>query len=224
MSHELRTPMVGIMVAVELLKESDDIEEVHSFIGLFEDSIKRLLRTLNQILDISKIEAGDMTIYKKDILVDKVIQKVAAIYKPEIDKKNLYLNLDIPQDRIVLNVDEDLFINIMNNLVNNAIKFTKSGGISIKVSKKKIKDSWFAQIIVNDTGIGIPADKFYLIYEPFRQVSEGFSRHHEGTGLGLTLVKKYTEMMDGNIIFESKLGKGSSFILLFSDFQRKFYS
>ena len=222
MSHELRTPMVGIMGAVELLKESDDIEEVHSFIGLFEDSIKRLLRTLNQILDISKIEAGDMTIYKKDILVDKVIQKVAAIYKPEIDKKNLYLNLDIPQDRIVLNVDEDLFINIMNNLVNNAIKFTKSGGISIKVSKKKIKDSWFAQIIVNDTGIGIPADKFYLIYEPFRQVSEGFSRHHEGTGLGLTLVKKYTEMMDGNIIFESKLGKGSSFILYFPIFNENF--
>ncbi len=214
MSHELRTPMVGIMGTFELLKESESIEEVHAFTNLFEESTKRLLRTLNQILDISKIEADTITLYNKDIIINEVIKKSIETFKPEANKKNLYINQDIPKANFVLNLDEDLFISTINNLLSNAIKFTESGGITIRVTKEN-DDAGYLKIIVQDTGIGIPEDKFDLIFEPFRQVSEGFARHHEGTGLGLTLVKKYTEMMGGRITLKSELTKGSSFILHF---------
>ena len=215
MSHELRTPMVGIMGTFELLKESESIEEVHAFTNVFEESTKRLLRTLNQILDISKIEADNITLYNKDIIISEVLKKSIETFKPEANKKNLYINQDIPKENIVLNLDEDLFISTINNLLSNAIKFTESGGITIQVTKEINDDSGYVKIIVQDTGMGIPEDKFDLIFEPFRQVSEGFARHHEGTGLGLTLVKKYTEMMGGSITLKSELTKGSSFILHF---------
>ena len=125
MSHELRTPMVGIMGTFELLKESESIEEVHAFTNLFEEVPKRLLRTLNQILDISKIEADTITLYNKDIIINEVIKKSIETFKPEANKKNLYINQDIPKANFVLNLDEDLFISTINNLLSNAIKFTK---------------------------------------------------------------------------------------------------
>jgi PAS domain S-box-containing protein len=215
MSHELRTPMVGIMGAAEVFKGSDSIEEIRNFSVLLEDSSKRLLRTLNQILDISKMEAQNLILYKKEILIDEVIRNAVAIFEIEAKRKNLWLNFDFLKTGLILELDEDLFINLINNLISNAIKFTLEGGISILVRSAVLENREHAEIIVCDTGIGIPKEKFDLIFEPFRQISEGVARNYEGTGLGLTLVKKYTEIMGGKISVKSELGKGTSFYLHF---------
>ena len=215
MSHELRTPMIGILGTAELLKESESIEEIKDFIPNFEESAQRLLRTLNHILDISKIEAEKIKLQKKNFLIDEVILRSVGLFKMEALRKNLWFNLDVPGTGIMVNLDEDLLIQILNNLISNALKYTSEGGITIHIEKKIIDGSEFAEIIVSDTGIGIPEDKYDLIFLAFRQASEGLARQHEGTGLGLTLVKKYTELMGGRVSVESAFGKGSHFILQF---------
>ncbi len=215
MSHELRTPMIGILGAAELFKNADSLEEVQDFLSAFETSAKRLMRTLNQILDISKIETENITLQKKNLIIDETVERVASLFKPEANAKKLLFNLIVHEKGMVVSLDEDIFVHIMNNLINNAIKFTGKGGVVIEIDKKNSEGIEFAEIVVRDTGAGIPKDKLNIIFEAFRQASEGFSRHHEGTGLGLTLSKKYTELLDGKISVESEQGKGSSFILHF---------
>jgi PAS domain S-box-containing protein len=215
MSHELRTPMVGILGAIDLFKNSESLEEVRELSDLFEESAKRLLRTLNEILDISKIEADKVDVHMKEISVEEVIEKTTAIFKIEAEKKNLYFNLIIKERGITVYLDEDVFVHILNNLLNNAIKFTNTGGITVKVSKNLIESRNYLEIAVQDTGCGILEEKYDIIFEAFRQASEGYTRIHEGTGLGLTLAKKYTEMMNGKISVKSEIGKGSIFFLHF---------
>jgi PAS domain S-box-containing protein len=215
MSHELRTPMIGILGAAELMKESNSIDEIRELSEAFEHSANRLLRTLNKILDISKIESGQITLQKKEVALDDLIENALALFKLDAHKKNLSFNYNIQHKNIIVNLDEDLFINILNDLLHNAIKFTHEGGITIQLSKKIIRNSEAAEIIVSDTGIGIPKEKLNIIFKAFRQASEGYSRQHEGTGLGLTLAKKYTEMMNGTISVDSEIGKGTTFTLRF---------
>jgi PAS domain S-box-containing protein len=215
MSHELRTPMIGILGAADVFRESESIEEIKEFIPNFEQSALRLLRTLDHILDVSKIEAEKPTVRKRILNIDEIFGELTSQYKKEALQKKLNFELDIMAKGIAVDVDLDLFIHIINNLLHNAIKFTSAGTVQIQINKMSIENSNYAQIIISDTGIGIPEDKYELIFEPFRQASEGLARSYEGTGLGLTLVKKYTEMMGGKITVESKLGHGSRFILEF---------
>lgn len=210
MSHELRTPLVGILgfssLLMDELKDSPDTlnmaKSIHASGG-------RLLETLNQLLNFSKLEASKTDINIKTNNVVELLIKCFGFFTALAQNKKLEYNLIVESDDIHCRIDSNLFFSIFSNLINNAIKFTDKGSVTVSAS---VKDD-FAIIEVADTGIGISEEKQKLIWEEFRQVSEGYNRSFEGTGLGLTLAKKYTEMMKGSISVESKENVGTKFIV-----------
>ncbi len=214
MSHELRTPMIGILGFSELLK--DDIKNQYhkDMASTIYSSGKRLLETLNLLLDLARLESNKQEILFKKVNIGQLIKEVLKNFEGFAISKNLYIKTII-KENIYSNLDERIFIQIVNNLVNNALKFTDHGGIFIEVNSEMSSNSSWSIIKIEDTGIGIPKASLDIIFEEFRQVSEGYNRHFEGTGLGLTLTKKSVELMNGNISVESKLGKGSTFMVKF---------
>lgn len=212
MSHELRTPLVGILGFSEVLKgELKDQPELSRMIDLINTSGQRLLETLNMILNISKLEAGKLDVRLTDANIIPLLETSFNLFSSVAKKKNLNYNLIKPKDEVICRIDPSLFQNIFNNLINNAVKFTKQGGVTVKVNLNKEN----VTIEVSDTGIGIPESHQAIIWEEFRQASEGITRSFEGTGLGLTIVKKYTELLGGKIHLKSKIGEGSSFTVEF---------
>ena len=209
MSHELRTPLIGILGYAEYLISELENEEMIEMVKTIKKSGDRLNQTLNNILDISKIEAEKMDINFNHLDLLPIINEQVKLFKPITDSKELSLNINSKEDEINAYIDEKLFISIMDNLLSNAIKYTKEG--SITISAKKTEK--YAVIEITDTGIGIPEEQQEIIFEPFRQASEGLSRTFEGTGLGLTLVKNYVQLQGGNIELKSTPGKGSTFTL-----------
>jgi PAS domain S-box-containing protein len=210
MSHELRTPLVAILGFSEFLREElRNNEDLTMMVDNIMKGGNRLLETVNLILNISQIESG-----QKQVLLNNM--NIVPLLKESFDlftqlALNAKLEYGFNHDKDVINciIDEKLFRDIINNLLNNAIKFTDAGTVSLiaEVGNDKVI------IKVIDTGIGIPREKQEVIWEEFRQASEGLSRSFEGTGLGLTLVKKYTELMKGTISLSSEVGKGSTFII-----------
>lgn len=208
MSHELRTPLVGILGFSEVLKgELKDQPDLSRMIDLINTSGQRLLETLNMILNISKLEAGKLEVRLTDANIIPLLETSFNLFSSIAKKKNLEYKLIKPKDEIICRIDPSLFQNIFNNLINNAVKFTKQGSIVVNV---KLNDE-NVTIEVSDTGIGIPETHQAVIWEEFRQASEGINRSFEGTGLGLTIVKKYTELLGGKISLKSKAGEGSTF-------------
>ncbi|MHB8578553.1 MAG: PAS domain S-box protein [Ignavibacteriaceae bacterium] len=211
MSHELRTPLIGILGFSDLLKDELAGSELYNMVETINISGNRLLNTLNLILQISKIDSGKININFEIFNVIEIIKEVINLWKITADKNKIYLNLDTTSESIVINSDRQLLYEIMNNLVSNAIKFTERGGIKIKLHKIiEGKDSWII-IQVIDTGIGISNENQEVIFNEFRQASEGYSRTFEGTGLGLTISKRLTEALGGTISVESELRKGTTF-------------
>ncbi len=208
MSHEIRTPFMGILGFTELLRDKINDEESITFLDGITRSTNRMIETLTNILDLSKLEAGKTDVKMEMIDAEIYILEICEVFKYQALKKNLVLikNISIPKD-FKLKTSSKLFRSIINNLISNAIKFTFAGKVTVNAF---IKDSQFV-VEVEDTGIGIPEDKFEIIFDEFRQVSEGHSRAFEGTGLGLSIVKKFTELLGGNIKVESELNKGSKF-------------
>ena len=215
MSHELRTPMVGIMGYTEILKREITNPELKEMSGEIYDSANRLLGTLNLILDLSKIEADKSEIRREIINVGDVTINQIKTFEEIAKKKKLYLLSEVRDKYIYSSLDERIFRQIINNLISNAIKFTPNGGVTIEVDKEVIDNEERAIIRVSDTGIGIPEDSMELIFEEFRQVSEGFDRGFEGSGLGLSITKKFVSILNGNISVESKMGEGSTFTVSF---------
>jgi len=207
MSHELRTPLHGILGFSQLLSETLQDDELKMMSETINNSATRLLDTLNLILNLSKTESGTFELNLVETNINNVIKQATEIFEQRAKEKKLYLKTYFLFDPINANIDERLFREILTYLLNNAIKFTERGGIIVETS---INNEFFEMKVV-DTGIGIPKDKFEIIFEEFRQESEGYSRSFEGTGLGLTLAKKYTEIMGGNIYVDSEVGKGSVF-------------
>lgn len=213
MSHELRTPFIGLMGYAEFLAQSvTDPDDKEMALGIL-DSSKRLKDTLDKILEFSKLESSKIEIKTKDVDVCSVIDDVHKTFIKLAEQKNLYLNKQLNISPCSIRTDEQLLREILNNLVSNAIKFTQNGGVEIYLDKNVKRNNTYLDIKVKDTGIGIPADKQEIIWEEFRQVSEGLNRSFEGTGLGLAIAKKYAELLNGKISLESIEGKGSSFIL-----------
>lgn len=212
MSHELRTPLIGILGFSELLKEElQDNPDSLDMVNNIHKGGNRLLETLNLILNLSKLESDktEFNLQNKNIvpLIKESIDLYTGIASQnniDIIFNNKYLNINCP-------IDEGLFNHVFNNIINNAVKFTNNG--YVKVSTDILDNK--VLIKVKDTGIGIPEDKIHLIWEEFRQASEGMSRSFEGTGLGLTIAKKYTELMGGTISVESKIDVGSTFTITF---------
>ena len=212
MSHELRTPFMGILGYTELLREKVNDEEGIMFLDGITRSSNRMVETLTNILDLTKFESGKTERKIEQIDINLVILEICEQFKYQALKKNLSFENDInlPSD-FKLSSNEKLLRSIINNLISNAIKFTSVG--KVKISSFLAGNEFVIE--VEDTGIGIPKEKQEIIFDEFRQVSEGQARAFEGTGLGLSLVKKFVELLGGRIEVESELNKGSKFIVYF---------
>ncbi len=209
MSHELRTPLIGILGYAEFLEQEIKDKKLVEMIAVIKNSGNRLSKTLNNLLDISKIESEQLQIVLKECDLVKLLNEQVELFKLAAEEKGISLNFDFPDEKLSAKIDELLFISIIDNILDNAIKYTKAGFVQIKTTKEDSK----AIIEIRDTGIGIPKESLEIIFEPFRQASEGYNRSFEGTGLGLSIVKKCTDLMGGTISLKSKEGKGSSFTL-----------
>jgi len=215
MSHELRTPMIGILGFAEILKGESDISEMKKIADSIYSSGNRLMETLNQILDLSLIEADKHKINTSEVKIADIVLESVKLNKPFADSNNLFLQTSINDKTAAAKLDERLLLQIINNLVNNAIKFTEEGGVTVEVGKDRIDGKSCVVIKVKDTGIGISKEHHNFIFEEFRQVSEGLGRTYEGSGLGLSITKKFVDLLGGKILLDSQIGKGSTFIVLF---------
>ncbi|HKI79908.1 MAG TPA: PAS domain S-box protein [Ignavibacteriaceae bacterium] len=208
MSHELRTPLIGVLGYAEILREELKTDEKKKMADTIYISGKRLLHTLNLLLDLSRIEANKEELSITKTNVSEVVQNSVRLFEPIAQSKNLKISAFV-RNEIIASLDERIFEQIINNLINNAIKYTDEGFISVEVEL----ENYLVVLKIKDTGIGIPDDKKEIIFEEFRQVSEGLSRRHQGTGLGLTITKKYVDLLNGSISVKNNLEKGSVFIV-----------
>lgn len=206
-SHELRTPLVGILGYSEIMMKELKEEEYVKMARRIQSSGTRLLETLNLILDFAKTETEKITLNIESLNVSEMVNDVCDLFRQMAEKKGLLLSVRGTEKQINAETDERLLRQIINNLVNNAVKYTNAGSIEISVSKA---GNSFV-LIVKDTGIGIKKDKINNIFEEFGQVSEGYNKEYIGSGLGLTLVKRYTTLMNGEINVSSEYGKGTQF-------------
>ena len=215
MSHELRTPMTGIMGYTETLY--NEVKETHlkEMAGTLLKISGRLKGTLNLILDLSRIEANKIEINSTSLNIPEILRETVKLFEIAATEKNLKLDLIIKDENISSMLDRRMFVQIIENLINNAIKYTNIGKVAITACKKIENGNEFSIIEIEDTGIGIQSENIDVIFEPFRQISEGNARSFEGTGLGLTITKKFVELLGGNIFVTSKLGTGSKFTVKF---------
>jgi signal transduction histidine kinase/ActR/RegA family two-component response regulator len=210
MSHEIRTPMNGILGFAELLKEPNlSGEEQQDFIKIIEISGARMLNTINNIVDTSKIELGLINVDIKDSNINEQIEFIYNFFKPEVHSKRIQFSFknSLSSEEAIIKTDIEKIYSILTNLVKNAIKFTNDGSIEFGYQKK----GKYLEFFVKDTGIGISEKQKKIIFERFRQGSESYSRNYEGSGLGLSISKSYVEMLGGKICVESEEGKGSTF-------------
>lgn len=210
MSHELRTPFMGIMGFADLLRDKVTDDEGTMYIDGIIRSSNRMIETLTNILDLTKLEAGESEAKRTFIDFRFLLLDIIEHFKYSAIKKDLVINgnINLPENFKIFS-NEKYLRSIMNNLINNAIKFTQQGSISINAFINETE----LFLEVEDTGIGIPAEKLDIIFDEFRQVSEGHARAFEGTGLGLSIVKKYSEKLGGKVKVESEINKGSKFIV-----------
>jgi PAS domain S-box-containing protein len=206
MSHELRTPLVGILGISELMMTEAEDENKDNAKNIHESGL-RLLKTITEILDFSKLESEKITVKLSVINLTQVISEEIRLNKKTADQKGLSIIESFSMEAVPIRSDEKLLRAIIYNIINNAVKFTFIGSITVFLGKT------YSDIIikVSDTGIGIPKEKYELIFEEFRQLSEGIGRSFEGNGLGLTVVKKYVQLLNGSINVESELNSGSTF-------------
>jgi PAS domain S-box-containing protein len=211
MSHELRTPLIGILGYADFLRQDNTItKETKEMAEIIYNSGNRLAETLNLILDISQFEKEKTSIKLQQLELVNKTNEIINSFNDTAHKKGLSLKASFSQDSIFINFDERAFHSILNNLINNAIKFTIEGSITIAITL----NTTFVEIKVIDTGIGIAEKDHQIIFEEFRQASEGFNRNFEGSGLGLNITKKLVEKFGGSISVESEIGKGSTFIVI----------
>ncbi len=210
MSHEIRTPMNGILGFSDLLKEPGlSGEEIQEYIRIIEKSGHRMLNTINDLMDISKIEAGQMDVTYSEVDVVVQLNELSAFFKPFAEKKNidLILSNNLDQKDSKIETDRDKLYAVLSNLMNNAFKYTHEGSIELGCQRK----GDMLEFSVKDTGIGIPGDRIDAIFERFVQADIEDKEVYEGTGLGLSISKAFIEMLGGSIGVSSELGVGSRF-------------
>ena len=208
LSHEIRTPMNGILGFMGLLKEPDLSEETkNDYIDIVNKSGNRLMNTINDIIEISKIDARQVTLEKTRFCIVRLLRELVDFFRPEAAAKGLTIKYRLPEQPLEINSDKGKFESIFTNLIKNAIKFTDSGEINIIL--EQISGRLIAS--VSDTGIGISADKQEKIFERFVQNDTGLGRTYEGTGLGLCITREYVKLLNGNIRVQSEVNKGTTF-------------
>lgn len=210
MSHEIRTPMNGILGFIQILHEMDlSKEEQDTYIELLNESGKRLLDTINNIIEMSKIESGYVEIKNSETNMGEMLGYLYNFFKPMASRKGLELYMDITEEekKFTFVTDQHKVETILTNLIRNAIKFTESGVVMFGFSHTPKEIVFY----VKDTGIGIAKDRSDVIFERFVQADLDLSRKHEGAGLGLSISKGYVEILKGKIWVESDEGNGSKF-------------
>ena len=216
MSHELRTPLNAIIGYSEMLQEEaedlghddfvPDLTRIHS-------SGNILLNLINDVLDISKIEAGMMEIFLEPFDVSQLVREVVGTINPLVDRNSNTLKLDLPEGVGSMRADMTKVRQSLFNLLNNASKFTENGTISLDVARETSTDQDLFRFTVSDTGIGMSPEQMEDLFEAFTQADQQITRQYGGTGLGLAISRRFCRMMGGDITVESELGKGSTFTI-----------
>lgn len=210
MSHEIRTPMNGILGFADLLKQPDlEGGKMHEYLEIIEKSGARMLNIINDIVDISKIEAGLMKVDLSETNLNEQLLDIFRFFRPEAEARGLRFNLVriLPAEQAVLTTDREKVFAVLSNLVKNAIKYTEKGTIEFGCEVKEELRVFF----VKDTGIGIPESRQQAIFERFIQADIEDKLAYQGAGLGLAISRSYAEMLGGRIYVESKVSEGSVF-------------
>ena len=213
MSHEIRTPMNGIIGYLSLIEmnafESED--EMRQFVISAKQSAESLLDIINDLLDLSKIEAGRMELSTNDFNLSEVIDESVSVVLMRAKEKDLEVSKEITENTpLLLRGDSKRIRQIFTNLLGNSVKFTEVGGVKVIVDAKMLEDNKCEiKASVEDTGIGIPSDKLRFLFKPFSQVKSSQTKEHGGTGLGLVISKEFINMMGGDVWIESGYGKGT---------------
>ncbi|MCL2705178.1 MAG: response regulator [Spirochaetaceae bacterium] len=214
MSHEIRTPMNAISGMTQIAKKTNDVSKLKYCMSVIENSSNHLLGIINDILDMSKIEAGKLTLENLPINIEKILMKVCNLIIEKIDQKNIKFNVILNKDMGINFIGDGLRISqVVTNLLSNAVKFTPDEGkIEIAVHEVQVEGDYsILKFSVSDTGIGVTDEQKNRLFKPFEQAEGSTARQFGGTGLGLAISKNIVEKMDGNIWVDSTPGKGSVF-------------
>ncbi len=219
MSHEIRTPMNAVIGFSELLYNSVEGEKQRSQIKSIRNSGKTLLKIINDILDLSKIESGKLTLQKEVVNIRRLAKDMKMVFAYKTTEKNISFHIETKnQIPTALALDETRLRQILFNLLGNAVKFTEKGHVTLSLDKKDKANNRIDLILkVEDTGIGIPKTQQNEIFEPFSQPESQISSKYGGTGLGLAITRRLTEIMGGKISISSEPGKGSIFTVYLPD-------
>jgi signal transduction histidine kinase len=217
-SHELKTPLNIIFSSVQILNlynenfQPDIQKKREDYLDIMKQNCYRLTRLINNILDMTKLDAGFIKPKMKNKDIVSEVESIVMSIIPYAESKGVKIIFDTDEEERIMAFDTDKIERIMLNLLSNALKFTNQGGY-IYINIYNEEDT--VSISVKDTGIGIPEDKLELIFERFMQVDKSLKRNHEGTGIGLSLVKSFVELHRGNIKVSSKINEGSEFTITF---------
>ncbi len=212
MSHEIRTPLNGIISMVEMLKSANLTPQEREYLEIIDISGANLIAIINDILDYSKIEANQLQLEKIPVDIKKITTEVVKMLSIKAEQNNLYLKCNIDNNVPYVLGDPVRIKQVLINYCNNAIKFTKKGGVSINVQVlKNLEKKVLIKFEVKDTGIGIKKENQHKIFKEFSQADSSTTREFGGTGLGLAISKKLAELMGGEVGFESEFGEGSTF-------------
>lgn len=211
MSHELRTPLNGVLGMTTLLMETQEKEEQRTYLSLLEKSGKTLLRIINNVLDLARMERGKDTVLMEPFALRPLLEETAAMFHPELRDKALQMTVDVdPSVPDVIQGDLLKWQQVLYNLVGNAVKFTDAGSVTIRAFAKRLPEEVLV-VQVTDTGIGIRSEDMNRLFENFMQLDDSYTKRFQGTGLGLAITRQLVSLMGGTIEVHSEHGRGSTF-------------